>query len=521
MTNTTGLTSSGLVREVADFLWQDGNVMTHPDWVEALASQVVAVPIGRERYIYDKLGQLYANGMAIIVGASGISYKTVAIKHARRLIKRVIELMNDDICGHSGYESYEAYKEAGKELYRNKPYSGKGKKSEEENKKIAEWERKKFKLESIKRELIDLEGPTKFTSEGLSIFLIAHPQCMIAGDEYTKLVKGATKKDFLVDNMEDLSRLYDCEADKYALASRPIEYPEDAYVTFTSATTYYLLKLMTEDFFIQGTGNRIMWTFDDLNDRHLLDEHDEVMSAEFFWGIDDEDKYNERLGELARKLIKIYSLPEGLMSFNFGASVMLDRYRVGKYNIALTKIKKDLYDIDANLMSRLAENAIKLSMIHCVGRAVLDEDAGYPVIKLEIDEEDAKWAIEKMDRHFDHYVKMRSEAARRARKGSIRSYKNDQVQVLAEIDGNQQLTMAKLTNITGWKSADTIELIAQMVKNKQIIMYYINRKYRSSQIYYLRRHDEVAKKESHDARLRWAKSNRPDLYKGLMKGEIE
>lgn len=506
------LTSSGFLRDLSEFLWQDGAVLTHPDWPESLAAELIAVFMGDDKYIWNKLGKLRANGMSIIVGASGVSFKTVAIKHSRILLKRIMEILNDTICRDFGFSSYKNYVDSKKFHEMNKPFRRKGRPTNEEKEEYTKWEKDGWNINNVDHRLVDYEGPTKFTSEGLSIFLQRFPQIIILGDEYTKLFKGASKKDFLTDNMEDLSRLFDCESDKYATASRGIDYPEDAYVCFTSATTTYLFKLMNEDFFLQGTGNRIKWIFDDLEDRQLVDVEKEVMKTEFFWVPHDEDEYYRRLNELAQKLISIRDLPSGVMLFDEDSSIILDRYRLECYNKALVKIQKNLFDIDANLMSRLAENAIKLAMIHCVGRTINSLEEGEHIGRLFIKNVDALWAVQKMDRHLEHFTKMMAESIKH-RKGAIRIYKIDQERVLSEIEGNQTLTVSKLSATTGWSSEDTLKLVAQMVKNKQIIMFYEMRKYRGSQVYYLRRYSEEEERISKLNRLNWLKVNDPERYR--------
>ncbi len=498
---TEQITSTGLIKELAEYLWRNGDVKTHPDWVESLATALVGTMMGKDRYTYNKFGKLPGIIFSIIIGASGISFKTVPNGFAKILIKRVNEFLNDEICQEFGLVSYRDYKEKKQDHDISKPRRKRGGQSEEDKKRYNEWLDADERFNRIETKLEDLEAPTKFTSEGLSIFLLRHPQCFVIGDEYTKLFKGAKTKDYLADNMEDLSRLYECRVDKYATASRGTEYPEDAYVNFVSATTTYLLSLMDETFFLQGTGNRILWIFDDLEEKRMLDVDKEAMKMDFWWSVEDEQKNQKTLDELAHKLITIRRLPESpfLITLDAPASMMLDKYRLTKYNDALAKLQVDILDIDGGMISRLAENAMRLAMIHCVGRYALESyETGpqYVIDKMEINSHDAEWAIAKVERHFEHYVKLFRHTAPRLRTGQIKSYRVDKSKVFAQVDSNDQLTLAKLNNYYSWNAKDSVSLIESMITTHEIMWFYPQTKHGLIKMYggrpvaYLRRFDE-------------------------------
>jgi len=264
--------------------------------------------------------------------------------------------------------------------------------------------------------------------------------------------------------MEDLSRLYDCDVEKVGTQTRGVEYPENAYISFCSATTYYLLTLMTDDFFIQGTGNRIIWILDDI--REKIDVEKEAITAGFFWGIEEDQDFKDRLGHLAGKMMNIRHLPEGVVQLSFNASVMLDRYRLVKYNDAVDLFSEDLLNRDANLIARLAQNAMKLALVHCIGRYAWEYDPDDPPLRMEVTEQDAKWAIEKMERHYVHYTKIRSVSAR-VRKGPTRSYADDQervIYVIARLIGEgKKATKTMIMQATGWLKDDCQAILDAML----------------------------------------------------------
>lgn len=450
------LSSTGLVRELTELMLE--KVPTHPDWCESLACAIIGMMAGRERYIANDFGTLNANIFVIYIGASGLSFKTVPLKKVvRPLLKMLTAAVNEEICqrfGTSLNEMNKKYRELNQASSRTKG--------------TAEWKMKKFQLDRIKEGLVDFMTLQKFTSEKLTSWLNQFPQGMIAGDEYTKMFKGAKKKDYLTDNMEDLSRLYDCDVEKVGTQVRGVEYPEEAYVSFCSATTYYLLTLMGDDFFVQGTGNRILWILDDVMQK--VDVQKEALSGEFFWAPEKKKEFDEKLATMVQMLMNIQELPEDLVEMDLDASILLDKYRLDKYNDAVDLFLADLLDKDANLMARLAQNAMKLALIHCVGRYALDE-RGSTYESMMIMPEDATWAIEKMERHYLYYKKLR-EVAARIRETTTRSYKTDQERILYLIDRlelrAEKLTANRLRQQTGWLKEDCQKVLDTMVANKEI-----------------------------------------------------
>lgn len=455
-----GYTSSGLMLALSKIMHT--GVPTHNDWAEILACLIIGLMTGMSRFISNAYGDLYANVFCIYIGASGLSFKTVPLKKVMRpLVNRLTALMNDQVCMKFGTSLDEFTRDWNENRHAT---------ASEKRTKI--WQRENARLQNIKRNLVDYMAPQRFTSEFLITWLNEYPEGVIVGDEYTKMFKGAKKKDYLTDNMEDLSRLYDCDMEKVGTQARGIEYPVNAYISFGSASTYYLLKLMDDDFFIQGTGNRILWIFDDVRDK--VDVEQEAMEAKFFWGIEEKEQFERQLDHLAEQLMTIKDLPEGVVPMDVDASVVLDRYRLNMYNRAVELFSNDLLDKDANLVARLAQNAMKLSLIHCIGRYAWDYDPDDPPSAMEINTKDAHWAIEKIERHFEHYQKMK-ETASRVRETMMKSYTTDQDRIVYVIKRQEALdkkvTITVLMQQTGWLSEDLQKILGSMMKTRQIKMY--------------------------------------------------
>jgi hypothetical protein len=446
-------TSSGLIREIAEFT--NAGIRTHPEWCESLAAAMVGMMAGKDRYIFNNLGKLPANIMVIYVGASALSKKTVPLKKVvRPLLSRLTGFVNEEILLENGLTPIEYQERIN--TCRTAASRTKG---------TTEWKEENAFLNRIASKMVDFLAPQKFTSEALISWLNNYPQGMIVGDEYTKMFKGATTKDYLTDNMEDLSRLYDCDIEKVATQSRGVEHPEDAFVSFVSATTYYILTVMSDKFFLQGTGTRVLWILD--HELTTVDVEKEASTMDFFWGEAQLSSFEARMSELATRLMNIRYLPEGVIVPSFDASVALDKYRLNMENLAAELFSQDILNVDANLIGRLAQNAMKLALCHCIGRYAMEE-RGSVTEPMEISLEDANWGISKMERHLEYY-RLMQEVASVIRETTTRSYKTDQDRVLYVVDRlsrrGDKVTVSELARQTGWLNRDCLVVLDTMVAN--------------------------------------------------------
>jgi hypothetical protein len=262
-------------------------------------------------------------------------------------------------------------------------------------------------LHRIDQSKVDLVGPSKFTSEALITYLEKQPNMLIAGDEFTKMFKGTIRKDFLVDNMEDLSRLYDSDPDKVVTQARAIEYPEDAHVNFVSATTPYIFKFMDEDFFRQGTGNRILWIL--MDEVEVPDEEElavEIME-DMFLSSEEYENMKSQLQGIADMLIFLRErLPEGLILPNFDSIALISKYMANCRVRTIERYNMDKLSVIPSYIKRMEENCIRLALTHCISRYAWEgynDEHWLAPDRMEINTVDAEWAVSKMRRHESHF----------------------------------------------------------------------------------------------------------------------
>lgn len=406
-------TSEGLVRELADYILKRSD--TNPSFAETCASAILSTAIGPHVIVATPKGDVYLNIDGIVIGGSSISNKTVAIKITRKIIR----LLSDKLG-------------------------------------------------------IELLYPPKFSLEGLAKLFLTRPEGFIVGDEFTAMFK-STAKNWLKGILEFLSSLYDNYVDDYVTIKRGIERVDFVYASFISATTFYLLKLMKdEDFFLQGTGVRILWDLDMERDEIVQSD---VEAAEFFMNSTQRHERDEDLYKFVDKLAGIREKIKNMadisldkvivLSFDFEASRKLGVYRIQKLNEAIKIFNQDLLDPDAGFLARLTENAIKLAGIHCISRFFSQDDFVFELPT--IIGEDVDWAIKKAEYHFQMYLKMKEIRSRIQSDYSTRGHKTDFDRVLGIIERNGgRVNITKIMQGTHWLRDDTQKILQAMIDSKRI-----------------------------------------------------
>jgi hypothetical protein len=80
-----------------------------------------------------------------------------------------------------------------------------------------------------------------------------------------RLKRARANKSYLGDVLEFLSELYDGSIQKRATRTVGIEESQNICINFIGASTPYIFSIMDIGFFIQGTGNRFLYIFNDAN----------------------------------------------------------------------------------------------------------------------------------------------------------------------------------------------------------------------------------------------------------------
>ena len=234
-----------------------------------------------------------------------------------------------------------------------------------------------------------------------------HNHGTIFRDEFTALFKQARQVDYMSDMLEFLSELYDGTVQKKRTKEYGLEQAPDVYVNMITATTYDFLSKVDDDFFIQGTGTRFLYSTLDFKDikvesferKHFLDTV-----------LDDREQMLEKY---ANWLVKLYKVKE--LSNLFLEYKAFRRWNMFNEKIRNSWVKtgqKDPMGWEYPYLVRLPEYCLKLAGLYAVSDRIdqlirADERKKTNFIKkFSITEQDMIRAENKIREHNNHFKKL-------------------------------------------------------------------------------------------------------------------
>ena len=322
-------------------------------------------------------------------------------------------------------------------------------------------------------ELIDkpIIMPSKFSVEGMIEYLskreqgrYVHNEGCIVRDEFTTLFKESRNKQYQADIMEFLSELYDCTVQKRYTRKAKLEEVSKVYITLLAATTPYLFDIMERDFFIQGTGNRILYTIFEPKRPKRLDPDD------FFVTREREMERERRLSEFAGRLARVYlSNLRCVFPMDEAKQLWCDwQYKLNSE--ALKRYHRNRMDVIYTYVQRVPTYALKLAALSAISRSyvTIPKLRGDTIMCME---QDMEWAIAKAERHIKHFYALleawevmpeesKPEVHERELRRLLRFIKNSP---------DKMLTQRELLKLSGMvKSNRFYELISTLVSRGEI-----------------------------------------------------
>lgn len=339
--------TKNLIQEDQDFISQvakfiANSTKTSYTWAECVATSMLSTVMGSKRYISNVIGRLPLNVWYMCVGPSGLAKKTVPLKNYLLPIMLGV---------------------------------GKGEK---------------------------LVMPNRFSVEGIIKYFPEDGTGTIIRDEFTGLLKESKSKDYVVDLLEFLSELYDGTVQKRATISNKVNEIKHCYVTFITATTAYLYKIMRPEFYTQGTGNRILIELFDIDSIAEGERNPE----DFFQGREFDKKRDDFIYEVTDILNSIKKCNVRIFSPDDNAAIEWTKFENECRQIAKSSYKRDMYDLHYSYVARSAEMALKLSGIYTISRnwnRVLIKETPNVLV---IEKEDMVRAINKSKYHYQQFCKM-------------------------------------------------------------------------------------------------------------------
>lgn len=383
-------------------------VPTDERWAEAIAITVLSTAVGRKRVILSRIGDLHLNVWHLMIGPSGLAYKSAPILYFA--LPTLAELS----------------KAIGYPVIMPSRYS--------------------------------IEGFIEYMSQGYNW------GCIIR-DEFTALFKEVTNKQYLADAMEFMSELYDGMIQKRYTRKAKLEEAVDVYVVLAAATTPYLYKIMKPEFFMQGTGNRILYIIY-RGKKSVL----ETTADEFFYGLDKRHDRQDRAIKFAKKLADLYNSRVTYLSPIEEAGEKWIEFKIHKESIAERKFRKDMYDITYSYIVRMPEMALKLSGLHAIARTY----ESLPKTNLDtliISDEDMIWAINKVEQHYKEFEKMLEQWRTRPSPIQARTLDEQASFVLSYLkDCAYGMNWGDLRKRTKWNSAIWLDVLRYLWDTNQIII---------------------------------------------------
>lgn len=234
----------GFVEDYRDFILE--HVPTNKDWAESVAINVFNTVLGKDIEIHTQIGKLNTNLFFLCIGPSGLAQKTNPLK----------------------YYALPTLTRYGEET----------------------------QLEPILPSRFSVEGMIEYLSTTQSVGIIIR-------DEFSSVFKDKGKS-YIADILEFFSELYDGLLQKRYTRKAKLEHTANVCVSLLGATPPYVFTLMDLNFFVQGTGNRILYILTKATDPEKTDRR-------FFWGkdqytVDEElENYVQRLVKFRKNLQKI------------------------------------------------------------------------------------------------------------------------------------------------------------------------------------------------------------------------
>ena len=402
---------TGWIEDYTDFLVEQTG--TNYDWAESIATSICSAAIGGDKFLYTKQGIIKMNLFFLYIGPSGLARKSLPMtSFGQPLLEKYDELVGNQ-------------------------------------------------AQDVRTEL-----PRRFSMESLiTYFAETSQEGLLWKDEFTSMFKEANKE-YMSGLIEFISELVDGRIGARMTHKRGFQQAQDVYVNILAATTPYIYDVMSNDFFIQGTGNRILYLVYDGNY-----DADEIPKTEDYFGSriraqhdSDQTAFAENLVEMNQSIIR-YLHPMD------DAGDMWLKWRNELEERVHKRFKDNTFDIQTVYLGKLAVNTLKLAGIHCISRL-----ARNPQLKsaLKQDEavvimEDMKWAMKKSEQHLKHFEKLVQQWHTRPDKWA----RDTECQVLLELLQKHQKGIAyfQIKRTCKWNDRTTKEVFKTLFEQRKIKAY--------------------------------------------------
>ena len=333
---------AGWIEDYTDFLVEQTG--TNRDWAESIATSICSAAIGGDKFLYTKQGMIKMNLFFLYIGPSGLAKKSLPMaSFGSKLLEKYDELRADDI---------------------------------------------------------RTELPRRFSLESLiTYFSETSTEGLLWKDEFTSMFKEANKE-YMSGLIEFVSELVDGRLGARVTHKRGYQDAQDVYVNILAATTPYIYDVISNDFFLQGTGNRILYLVYDGN----FDKQSDVQTQDYF-GEKNKEQHDNDQQVFAEDLIDIQQSSVRYIHPMDDAGDMWLKWRDDLEARIFKRYKDNAFDIQTVYLGKLAINTLKLAGIHCISRLARNPQLKSGLLQDEavVLKEDMEWAMKKSEKHLAHF----------------------------------------------------------------------------------------------------------------------
>ncbi len=221
----------------------------------------------------------------------------------------------------------------------------------------------------IERDLLlpsrsSVPGFIKYVNEGNEEGQIPRNVGILIRDEFSGMFKELRKADWQSDGMEFISEMYDGTFQKRATIKDGVIEINNLYASMITATTPYFVNKLDNEFYIQGTGNRILYSFYDIEQWNP----EEIDPIDFFsknW-----QYRNKKFDEYAYKLQQLHEKEVRQIYVDSEPGTLWAEYKLKCDQEWKEKHKKDPLGWEHHPIKRYAEFALKLAGIYATSENV-------------------------------------------------------------------------------------------------------------------------------------------------------
>ncbi len=390
------------------------HVPTSPDWASMISTLLLSSVLTRKTYTLNKLDPVHFNLFGMIVGPSGISYKTTPLKHMYKVLMQV-----------------------------------------------------NHKLGS--REIII---PSRFTVEGMikEFGDEDNRSGIMVRDEFTAMFKDMKNKKYMSGVQEFMSELFDGDIYSRVTVGEGRQNYVQVYINFITATTPYIFTVIDKGYFMQGTGYRFLYVYDHPRKIKKLSHKEFIMDIQETWDV------NGDIEKFADKLVKLANVELYRIGFEEEAAKLITDYKYDMEEQSLKLYSADIHDTNYSYMVRMPEKCFKLSGLHCISRNIDEliedvvEDELHISTMLLIREVDVEWAIERCNIYLQYYNDMLNYWSSTSQTQTVRTEKSEMEYVKSTIRNlGGEVPKTKLRRTLGWSNLEKFnEIMKLLVDNGEI-----------------------------------------------------